>query len=264
MTHPYRIAVCHHKGGVAKTTTVSSLGACFAERGLRTLLIDLDPAANLTTGLGISPAEAARSAADILLGNERLGNIILETALPGLDIVPSNSDMITASRFLNLRPGYESLLANSFAQNGIAPYNFVLLDCPPSVGAVTITALNAADMALIPTQPEYYSLQALDGIFGAIKAARMKGNPGLRYRLLVTMYDRRGSLHTRVLESMQERLRGALLETMIGFDSKLRESQMYGVPITLHAPGTRAAHQYRLLAEEMNAYVEANKNPEPA
>jgi chromosome partitioning protein len=264
MNTPYRIAICHQKGGVAKTTTAISLGACLAERGAQVLLVDLDPAANLTSGLGLAPAQQPRSAADLLLGNDVLENVVQKTDFTGLDLVPANADMVLASRFLYLRPQHEYLLKKCFSQDGLEKYDFVILDCPPSLGPLAITALTAADLALIPTQCEYYSVQALDGLLGAIRATRAKTNPRLIYRLLVTMYDRRGSLHTRVLSVIQERLPEALLETMIGFDSKLRESQMFGVPVTVLAPNTRGALQYRSLASEICVYAEAQTLPQPA
>jgi chromosome partitioning protein len=251
---PYVIAVCHQKGGVAKTTTVSSLGAALAGQNQRTLLVDLDPSGNLTHGMGFSPGLVSRSAADILLGNETLYSIRQATSVDGLDIVPSNDEMVTVARFLNLRPKYEHLLSSCLSQPvksvGQA-YDFVLIDCPPALGPLTITALTAARMALIPTQCEYYSLQALDGIFKTIASVRSNFNHDLHYRMLVTMFDRRGLLHTRVLGMLRERFRDVLFENMIGFDSKLRESQLVGLPVTAHAPRARAALQYRLLAGEL-------------
>lgn len=251
---PYVIAVCHQKGGVAKTTTVSSLGAALAVQNQRTLLIDLDPSGNLTYGLGFVSGNESRSAADILLGNDVLQNIRQATDVEGLDIIPSNNEMATVARFLNLRPKSEHLLRSSLeqhAQTGAQKYDFVLIDCPPTLGPLTITALTAARMALIPTQCEYYSLQALDGIFKAIASTRANYNPELHYRMLVTMYDRRGLLHTRVLTMLRERFGPLLFKNMIGFDSKLRESQLVGLPVTAHAPRTRAALQYHLLAGEL-------------
>jgi chromosome partitioning protein len=263
MNTPYRIAICHQKEGL-KTTTAISLGACLAERGAQVLLVDLDPAANLTTGLGLAPTQQPRSAADLLLGNDVLENVVQVTDFPGLNLIPANADMVLVSRFLYLRPQYEYLLKKCFSQDGLEKYDFVIMDCPPSLGPLAVTALTAADLALIPTQCEYYSVQALDGLLGAIRATRAKTNPRLIYRLLVTMYDRRGSLHTRVLSVIQERLSEALLETMIGFDSKLRESQMFGVPVTVLAPNTRGALQYRSLASEISVYAEAQTLPQPA
>ncbi len=254
LSMPYVIAVCHQKGGVAKTTTVSSLGAALAEQNQRTLLIDLDPSGNLSYGLGFVSGNESRSAADVLLGNDTLQNIRQATDVEDLDIIPSNSEMATVARFLNLRPKFEHLLRSSLEQhahNGNRVYDFVLIDCPPTLGPLTITALTAARMALIPTQCEYYSLQALDGIFKAITNARANYNPALHYRMLVTMYDRRGSLHTRVLTMLRERFGDVLFQNMIGFDSKLRECQLVGLPVTAHAPRTRAALQYQLLAGEL-------------
>lgn len=259
----YMIAVCHQKGGVAKTTTALALGACLAEQEQRTLLIDLDHSANLTTGLGLSPVKARKSAADILLGNDTLSSIRQETSIPRLDVVPSNGDMVTVSRFLSLRPQYEYLLHNSLTQNELA-YDFVLMDCPPSLGHITMTALTAAHMALIPMQCEYYAVQSLSSVFKAIKATRAKSNPQLRFRLLITMFDRRGSLHSKIYNQVKQRYDNALLNTLIGFDSKLRESQMVGVPVTIHAPRTRAVQQYRSLAREIYAYVETQEIPQPA
>jgi chromosome partitioning protein len=254
----YTIAVCHQKGGVAKTTTVSSLGAALAELDLRVLLIDLDPSGNLTYGLGLNPGSASGSAADILLGNETLERICRPTMIPGLDIIPSNSEMVMVSRFLNLRPRFEYLLRESLEQkskNGQPGYDYVLIDCPPTLGSLTLAALTAARLALIPTQCEYYSLQALDGIFKTTASVRSKTNPQLQYRLLVTMFDRRGLLHTRVLGMLRERFAPVMFENMIGFDSKLRESQLAGMPITAHATRTRATFQYRALAKEIHTFV---------
>ncbi len=262
MKKPFLIAVCHQKGGVAKTTTVLSLGTCFSEQGLSTLLIDLDPSANLTAGAGLAPNKVRKSAAEFLLGNEPVSRVAQATRVQGMDIVPSNPDMAAASRFLSLRPRYETLLRTSLTEDGSSKYDLVLMDCPPSLGPLAIAALSAANLALIPIQCEFYSLQALDGLFCAIRATRAKTNPQLAYRLLVTMFDRRGSLHGRVLEIIQEQLPGALCETMIGFDSKVRESQLLGLPVTVHSPNTRASQQYRCLASEIYAYVETQTEPQ--
>ena len=262
---PYVIAVCHQKGGVAKTTTVLALGACLADTGQRTLIIDLDPSANLTAGLGITPSKAYRSVANVLLGNDVLFDLIRQTALPGMDLIPSNMEVATANRFLHLRPNHEHLLQKSLAQLAQdSQYAYILIDCPPSLDLLTIGALTGADLALIPIHCEYYSLQALESVFKTIETVRAKGNPGLRYRLLVTMFDKRGSLHKRVLEYVREKYAAALLQTIVGFDTKIRESQLLGIPLTLHAPGTRAVQQYRSLANELRAYVKTQTVSQPA
>lgn len=253
---PYVIAICHQKGGVAKTTTALGLGACFAERSQRTLLIDLDPQASLTTGLGLIPTEVKRSAAETLLGLEPLAATVRETGIANLDLAPSNADMIMAAQCLQTLTRYEYRLSDSLAESAALRYDFVLIDCPPSLGPITITALTAAQMALIPTQCEYFSMQALTSTFELVRAVRSKTNPSLKYRLLITMFDMRGRLHSQALGYIQQHFNSALLQTIIGFDSKLRESQVVGKPITTYAQHSRGAQQYRQLAEELSTYVQ--------
>lgn len=253
---PYVIALWHQKGGVAKTTTALSLAASLAERGQATLLIDLDPQGNLTSGLGCDPARMRGSAADVLLGNDRLASVSRPTDMSGLDLVPSNADMVTLPRWLHLREKYEPLLRDSLARPELQRYAFVLLDCPPLVGPLTITALTAANLALIPTQCEYFSVQVLNNSLELIRLIRGRTNPELAYRILVTMFDGRGLLHGRVLAHLQQHFAPALFQTVIGVDAKLRESQLAGRPITVHAHSSRAAQQYRQLAEELLTYAQ--------
>ncbi len=253
---PFVIAICHQKGGVAKTTSTLSLGACFTDQRREVLLIDLDPQANLTSGVGFKPSEMRRSAADVLLGNDTLLTVSRETSLPGLDVVPSNADMLLVARALHLREPYEYILRDNLARPDVAHYQVVLIDCPPSLGPLTISALTAAQLVIVPTQCEYFSIQALESSLKLVQVVRAKTNPKLMFRLLATMYDMRGALHTRALEQMRQRFPRALLQSVIGVDAKLRESQLAGRPITVHAPHSRGALQYRQLAEELTPYVE--------
>ena len=259
---PYVIAVCHQKGGVAKTTTASALGAVLAESNYPTLLIDLDPSANLTAGLGVSPTQVEKSAADFLLGNDHLMKIYQSTGFTGLDLIPSGTDMAAASQVLAVRPSYETILKRSLNGQNL-PHDFVIIDCPPAMAAITTAALTASDLAIIPTQCEYFAIQAINNIFGYVRQVRREHNPQLSYRLLVTMFDLRGKLHTQLYDKLKAYYADALFETIIGFDSKLRASQIAGQPITVFAPGTRAARQYRNLAEEMYAYVQERRVPQP-
>jgi len=253
---PYVIAICHQKGGVAKTTTALSLAAWLANSGeQRVLLIDLDPSANLTTGFGINPGSVDRSAADVLLGNDTLSMVTRPSGTPGLDVVASNRDMRKVAQFLTVRPNFEDLIRDNISTNGISNYHFVVMDCPPTVGALTISALAAADLAIIPTQCEYFSIQALNGVFKMIDKVRRELNPKLCYRLLVTMFDRRGNLHSQIYEKLQTHYADVLLDTVIGFDSKFRASQVAGIPITEFAANTRGAKQYQDLAKEIKTYV---------
>jgi len=233
----YVIAICHQKGGVAKTTTALALGACFAEQQRSTLLVDLDPQASLTTGLGLAPSEMKRSASDVLLGLEALPQTIRDTEIPFLSVVPSNADMLMAAQFLQSLTRYEYKLRDSLADADLSRYDMVLLDCGPSLGPLTITALTAANIELV-------------------RAVRAKTNPYLKFRLLITMFDLRGRLHSQALGYIQQHFSSSLLQTIIGFDSKLRESQVAAKPITVYAHGSRGAQQYRQLAEELLTYVQ--------
>lgn len=256
---PYVIAICHEKGGVAKTTTTLSLGASLVERGNETLMIDLDPQANLTSSIGLNPDEMESSIAGVLLGEAEIASVLLESGLPGLDIVPSSAEMFTVGRELYAFADYEFRLRSILAGSATSHYGFILLDCPPSLGSLTFNALTTANLVIIPTQCEYFSIQALKDMFEIISLIRERTNPNLVYRLLVTMFDGRGTFHTRMLEQMHGYFKEGLLQTIIGFDTKLREAQVAGRPILIHAPQSRGAQQYRQLAEELYIYV-SNKS----
>jgi chromosome partitioning protein len=255
---PYVIAICHQKGGVGKTTTALALGACFVERGVRTLMVDLDPQANLTFNSGLEPDKVPFSIAEVLTGEVAPAQAIMESNLPGLDIIPSNDSMLDIGRRLYQLPDYEFLLRRALKGGALKDYAVVWLDCPPSVGPLNISALTAADLLIVPTQCEYYSIQALTDMFELVSVIRNRTNPPLTYRLLVTMFDGRGKFHAKMLEQLREYFQEGLLSTTIGFDTKLREAQATGLPITIHAPQSRGAIQYRQLAEELYPYVSKN------
>ncbi|MBN1440416.1 MAG: ParA family protein [Anaerolineales bacterium] len=253
----YVIAVCHQKGGVAKTTTTLGLGAGFVERGVETLVVDLDPQANLTYNIGLQPDSSPHSVAELLTGQIDPARAALESSLPGMDIIPSSASMLDLGRRLYRTPEYEYLLRRALEEPALQAYAAVLLDCPPSVGPLTINALTAADLLIIPTQCEYYSIQALTDMFELVSVIRDRTNPGLSYRLLVTMFDGRGKFHASMLDQLREYFSAGILQTTIGFDTKLREAQAAGLPVTVHAPQSRGALQYRQLAEELHPYVTA-------
>lgn len=261
---PYVIAVCHEKGGVAKTTTTLNLAASLVERGSRTLMIDLDPQANLTASVDLDLEDTERSIAEALFGETNVESTVFESGLAGLAIIPSGARLFTAARELHQIADYELRLRTILAEPCIARYDVVLLDCPPSLGSLTINALTAADLLIIPTQCEYYSIQALNDMFEAVNLIRQRTNPGLMYRLLVTMFDGRGTFHTRMFEQLQGYFKEGLLQTRIGFDTKLREAQLAGQPVTIHAPQSRGAQHYRQLAEELNTYVSTKSQTQTA
>jgi chromosome partitioning protein len=252
MTHT--IAIANEKGGVAKTTTTISLGAVLAELGHRVLLIDLDPQANLSLALGVDPAGVQNSSARLLIEGLPLASVVTSTNIPLLDLVPGSSEMGMAERFLTNRKGYETILRSAL-EKATQPYDYVLLDCPPFLGAVTLNALNSVDLLLIPTQAEYFSIYALRNLMNLIRRVRAQSNPKLTYRLVLTMFDRRNRIHRSLSEQLRTSFTTGVMQTVIEVDTKLRESPIAGVSILQHAPKSRAAAQYHALAQEIIEYV---------
>jgi len=261
----YIIAVANQKGGVAKTTTVISLGGALAQLGSDVLLIDLDAQADLTLGLGINPAQVRGSISDVLLNTNSLQSARRETSIPGLDLVPSNHDMELAERFLPIRQNYETLF-RGILNTHLPPhaYDYILLDCPPSLGAVPMITKVTSNLVIIPTQPEYYSAHALRNVVLTIRRVRSQFNPNLQFRLLITMHDRRIRTHRTLSEQLRTTFGTGVLETVIDVDTKLRESTIAGLPITHFISKTRGSLQYQALAQELTQYVKENVNrPQP-
>lgn len=255
----YIIAVANQKGGVAKTTTVVSLGGALAKSGMDVLLIDLDSQADLTLAMGYSPQETHGSIADVLLNSGNVLNITHETDIPGIDIIPSNNEMELAEQFLPIRNNFENVL--KAALTGQLPshvYDVVILDCPPALGSVTQNALNAANLLIIPTQPEYFSAHALRNMLVAIRHIRNSNNPNLEYRILITMRDRRNRIHRNFSKHIQTTFKDGLFGTVIDVDTKLRESSVAGLPITHYTAKTRSAVQYQSLAQELTRNVQGS------
>jgi chromosome partitioning protein len=255
------IAIINEKGGVAKTTTTLSLGGCLVEAGCDVLLVDLDHQANLTLGLGINPGQVRHGIGEVLLNSANILGVSRETSIAGLDLVPSNADMGLAERFLSIRKDYEHVLSNSL--NNLQSYDYIMLDCPPSLGVVTINAMSAAELVIVPTQPEYFSIHGLRGVLAAIRHIRTQNNPNLNYRVLITMMDRRNRIHLTLSEQLRTTFGEGVFQTVIETDTKLRESTVIGLPITHYNPRTRAALQYRARAQELMQNVE-EKSTQPA
>jgi len=245
------IAISNQKGGVAKTATCLSLGASLAELGQAVLLIDLDPQANLTLSLGFKPDELRRTVDEALLGNISLVSASRETSVFGLDLVPASRSLVTLDKILYGRKGYEFYLKNGLEAMGGSLYGMVLVDCPPSISTLTLNALTAADLLIVPAQCEFYAAHSLRQTMELVRLIREKTNPRLTYRVLVTMYDKRNRISQAVFEQMQQALSDVMFQTMIEVDTKLRESPAFGKPITQYAPNTRSAQQYRALAKEL-------------
>jgi len=251
------IAVANEKGGVAKTTTAVSLGGALVEMGKDVLLVDLDPQANLSLALGIPPHKVRRSIADVFLNSAAPLSVSQATSVPGLDVIPSNPEMGMAERFLPIRQQYKHILRQ--ALSSVSYFDAIILDCPPSMGVVTQNALVASDLLLIPTQAEYFSAYALRNVMNMIRTIRSQDNPRLMYRILVTMLDIRIGSHKSFLNQLRETFGKAVFDSVIQIDSKLRECNFEGLPITHYFSRSRSAHQYRALAQELTQYVKAEK-----
>jgi chromosome partitioning protein len=245
------VAVSNQKGGVAKTTTCLSLGATLTEMGHWTLLIDLDPQASLTFSMGLKPKQLRRTVGDALLKNASLIGVSHESSIRGLDIVPANQSLLMLEKLLYQRQGFQFRLKEGLGAMSNDYYDFALIDCPPFFGTLTLNALAAADLVIIPIQCEYYAIQTLIDYMTLIQHTRQRINSHLKCRVLVTMYDRRNRIYRLMLAQMQQGFPQILFNTVIEVDTKLRESPAFGQPITAYAPEARGAKQYRALAKEL-------------
>ena len=260
---PYIIAISNEKGGVAKTTTTYSLGATLAEIGKKVLLIDLDPQGNLSLANGIEHGDTKSHSSEILLDDLKVSNAIQNTKTSNLDIIPSSLRITEAEQYLPVQTNYAQKLKNALTVSELG-YDFIISDCPPSMGAITTTALTAADLLVIPTQAEYFSAYALRDMMTFIRQVRKEANPGLAYRILITMLDQRNRTHRQIREQLQQTFGIGLFETVIEIDTRLRESPIIGVPITKYRPNSRGSLQYRVLAQELMDYVQQQKDSQPS
>jgi len=243
------IAVANQKGGVGKTTTAISLGAALAGRDMRVLLIDLDPQGNATSGLGESH-ERARSVHDVLLRDAPITQAIVQTVVPSLDLLPSSTDMAGAE--VELVPAMAREFRLRTALQGLTGYDVVLIDCPPSLGLLTINALAAADEVLVPVQAEYLALEGLAHLLATIEAVRSRLNQRLAIlAVLMTMYDRRNRLSLQVAEEVRRHFPDLIAKTQIPRSVRLAEAPSHGKPISLYDPASRAADAYAEFASEV-------------
>ncbi len=257
------IAISNEKGGVAKTTTTLSLGAALAELGYHILLVDLDPQANLTLALGLEPVEATINSGHVLIEALALRQAIKTTDTENVDLIPCNSKIETAEQFLPLRTGYQNILRNAIESAHPLKYDYILFDCPPALGAITLNALTAATLVIIPTQAEYFSAYALRNMMSIIRRVREDNNPNLAYRILVTLLDRRNRTHRNIHEQLRATFGEGVFTATIETDTKLRESPLVGQPITTYRPSSRGSVQYRILAQELIDYAK-EENQQPA
>ena len=245
------IAVSSQKGGVGKTTTAINLGACLAQESRRVLIVDIDPQGNASSGLGINGNDQKATIYEALINQVDLASTIVPTALSNLDLVPSGQRLSGAEVELVGMMARETRLRTLVS--GIrSNYDFVIVDCPPSLGLLTVNALTAADSVLIPLQCEYLALEGLTQLIGAIRLVQDHLNPGLRIEgVLLTMFDARLNLSQQVADEARKFFAERVYKTMIPRNVRLSEAPSFGKPIVLYDPHSSGAESYRELAKEV-------------
>jgi len=245
------LAVVNQKGGVGKTTTSVNLGAALAQSGRRVLLVDLDPQGNATMGSGVDKRNANRTVYHVLLGLSELASARQRPERSGYDLLPSNRELAGAEVELVELDGREVRLKSALAPV-LGEYDFVLIDCPPSLSLLTVNALTAARRVLIPMQCEYYALEGLSDLVATIKRVRAHLNPQLEIAgLLRTMYDPRNTLSQQVSQQLEEHFGDKVYRTLVPRNVRLAEAPSYGVPAVLWDAASKGAQAYLALAHEI-------------
>lgn len=245
------VAVVNQKGGVLKTTTVQMLGACLADRNQRVLLVDTDPQASLTSAFGINPDKVTYTIYDLLMNKAvSIEETIKQTKYENLSIIPSGIDLATIDLKLASEIGREKKLFNRL-KNLSVEYDWILIDCPPNFGLMTISGLIAADLALIPVETEYFSLKGLQQLINTLDMVKENAEHTFEVRMLPTKVDARTNMGQQVVEHLKKNFGGYLLKTRIRTDAKVTQAQAMNEPVTYAFPHSRAAVDYRNLTIEL-------------
>ena len=245
------IAIANQKGGVGKTTTSINLAASFAALEYKTLIIDADPQANSTSGIGYDPKEANVSIYEVIIDNTDPRETIIKTDIPFLDLIPSHIDLVGAEIELINMPDREWLMKKALEKIK-DDYDFIIIDCSPSLGIITVNALTAADSIIIPVQCEYFALEGLGKLLNTIKIVQSNLNPELEIEgILLTMYDMRVRLSNQVVEEVKTHFQKLVFDTIIQRNIRLSEAPSFGIPALLHDANSKGAINHLNLAKEI-------------
>ncbi len=251
---PRRIAVANQKGGVGKTTTAINLAAAFAESGLSVLVIDLDPQGNASTGLGVSTTDRTLTTYDLLLDGAPLADVIHPTAHKGISLCPATTDLSSADIAMAATEGRTALLRNALQTADLSAFDYVLMDCPPSLSLLTLNAMVAAQAVLVPLQAEFFALEGLSQLMLTLRGVRESANPDLRIDgILLTMFDRRNNLAQHVESDARDTLGDLVFRTVIPRNVRLSEAPSYAQPALAYDPTSKGSEAYRALARELRA-----------
>lgn len=253
------VAIANQKGGVGKTTTAINLGAALAMDGHHTVLVDLDPQGNASTGLGIGPEQRQKSVYDLLAGPESLADCAVATDIPNLSIVPATPDLSSADVELAQVRDRTRLLQRKLDQ-AAEEGSIVLIDCPPALGLLTVNAMVAAQAVLVPLQAEFYALEGLSQLLSTVRQVRQSGNPNLRVTgVLLTMSDYRNNLSQQVEADARATLGDLVFTTVIPRNVRVSEAPSFAQPVLLYDPASKGSAAYRQFAAEFAARLKLAK-----